>query len=205
MKTGYYNKCLNYNFEELFKRKKYKFFTKGNYNVNIIGIRSINSYKVTNKFDDVLILDYNTEVGHKRKIYTITTKPGLSVMRNPINKKGTAILVPGQYCNTYSIGLHKGKYKALCQNLKPVKVYRDIDKDEMYDLYPETIENGMFGINIHRSNETYTRESVDGYSAGCQVFNNPKDFISFMRVIEKSKTIYGNSFTYTLITEDDLI
>lgn len=205
MKTQLYAKCLIYDFKTLFEKKGYAFFTNGNYNVNIIGIRSNQGNKVTNKYDDLLIVDYNTEIGHKRQIYTITTEPGLSFMKNPSNSKGTAILVPGQYRGVYAVGLHRGKYKALCQCLGAVKVYRDGNKDDIYDLNPNKIDKGWFGINIHRSNETWTRETVDNYSAGCQVFNNPKDFVSFMNIIEKSKAIYGNKFTYTLINEEDLV
>lgn len=205
MKTQLYSKCLTYDFKTLFEKKGYAFFTKGSYNVNIIGIRSNQKGKVTNIYDDLLILDYNTEISHKRQIYTITTEPGLSLMKRPSNSKGTAILVPGQYRGAYKIDLHNGKYKALCQRLGHVKVYRDENKDEVYDYNPKTIETGWFGINIHRSNKSFTCNTIDGYSAGCQVFNDPKEFASFMRIIEKSKAIYGNKFTYTLINEEDLV
>lgn len=205
MKTQLFSKCATYDFKSLFEKKGYAFFTNGTYNVNIIGVRSNQGNKVTNKYDDLLIVDYNTEVGHKRQIYNITTEPGLSLMKNPSNAKGTAILVPGQYRGVYAVDLHRGKYKALCQRLGAVKVYRDGNKDAVYDCNPEKIDKGWFGINIHRSNETWTRETIDNYSAGCQVFNNPKDFVAFMRIIEKSKAIYGNKFTYTLIEEDDLV
>lgn len=205
MKTQLYSKCATYDFESLFKKKGYAFFTNGVYNVNIIGVRSNQGNKVTNKYDDLLIVDYNTNNGHKRQIYNITTEPGLSLMKNPSNSKGTAILVPGQYRGVYAVDLHNGKYKALCQRLGAVKVYRDGNRDNVYDLNPEKIDKGWFGINIHRSNETWTRETIDNYSAGCQVFNDPKDFVAFMRIIEKSKAIYGNKFTYTLINEEDLV
>ena len=147
---------------------------------------------------------YNTETGWKRQIYNITTEPGLSIMKAPSNAKGTAILAPGQYRGTYKIDKHNGKYDALCQRNKVVKVYRDNNRDEVYDYKPETIDTGMFGINIHRSNEFWTRATVDNYSAGCQVFNDPKEFTSFMKLVKKSASIYGNCFTYTLINEDDL-
>lgn len=205
MKTQLRAKCLTYDFKTLFEKKGYAFFTKGNYNVNIIGIRSNQDGKVTNAYDDLLIVDYNTETGHKRQIYTITTEPGLSLMKKPSNSKGTAILVPGQYRGVYKVDLHNGKYKALCQRLGSVKVYRDDNKDNIYDYNPGSIDTGWFGINIHRSNETWTRNTIDNYSAGCQTFNDPKEFAAFMRIIEKSKAIYGNKFTYTLINEEDLV
>ena len=33
------NKCANANFQDIFDRKGYVFFTKGEYNLNIIGVR----------------------------------------------------------------------------------------------------------------------------------------------------------------------
>ena len=204
MKTKTHIKCKSFDFEKLFKKKGYAYFTKGNYNLNIIGVRSNQNNKVTNKYDDCLVVIYNTELGWKRQIYTITTEPGRSIMKAPSNTKGTAILAPGQYRGAYKIDKHHGKYDALCQRNKPVKVYRDNNKNDVYDYIPENTETGMFGINIHRSNEFWTRSTVDGYSAGCQVFNDPKEFISFMSLVKKSAAIYGNCFTYTLITEEDI-
>lgn len=205
MNTELYSKCLIYDFKSLFNKKGYSFFTKGIYNLNIIGVRSNKGNKVTNKFDDILIVDYNTKTGHKRQIYSITTEPGLSSMLNPVNGKGTAILVPGQYKGAYCIALHNNKYKALCQRLKPVKVYRDGNRDKVYDLLPESIEEGNFGINIHRANESYIRSTVDSYSAGCQVFDSPKEFKSFINLLEESRKIFGNCFTYTLIDEKEIV
>ena len=172
--------------------------------LNIIGVRKNNpNNKITNLYDDILIVDYNTEVGHKRQLFNITTEPGAYYMEKLSNPYGTAILVPNQYRGAWQIGLHRGKYKALVQR-KPVSVYRDGNKNDVYDLEPTSIQNGLFGINIHRSNEAWTRNTIDQYSAGCQVFNNPTDFLAFLRLCEKQKERYGNSFTYTLINETDL-
>lgn len=199
------DKCLVYDFEKLFKEKGYAYFKNGNYNLNIIGVRKNNNNKVTNLYDDVLVVIYNTPTQKNvRQVYNITTEPGTYYMTiKPMNKKGTAILVPGQYRATWQLGLHKGKYKALCQR-KPVKVYRDGNMNMTYDLNPKKIDEGIFGINIHRSNEAWTRTTVDQYSAGCQVFNNPKDFAAFISFCEKQRELYGNNFTYTLINEEDM-
>ena len=203
MKTSLFEKAITYNFEKLFKDKGYVWFDKGNYNLNVIGIRSNNNNIVTNRYDDIIVIDYNTDICHKRVCYTITTEPGKYYMQNVANSKGTAILVPGQYRGCWKLGLHRGKYKALCQ-AKEVKVYRDNNKDMIYDMSPEIIDKGIFGINIHRSNETWTRNTIDNYSAGCQVFNDPVEFNSFIRLCEKQRKLYGNSFTYTLINEEDM-
>lgn len=197
-------KIKNADFSKIFNNLNYAYFTSGEYNLNIIGVRANMDNRVTNRYDDVIVVEYKENGKLIRKIWDITTEPGSKLMRNPSNSKGTAILVPGQYRGVYKIDLHRGKYKALCQRNGSVKVYRDKDRDNVYDCNVNTIDKGWFGINIHRSNETYTRTTIDGYSAGCQVFNNPKDFSEFMKVVEKSASIYGNKFTYTLITEDDL-
>ena len=204
IKNVLYNKCCTADFQELFKKKGYAYFTKGQYNLNIIGVRANNNNKVTNLYDDILVVIYNTPTTTKRVLYNITTEPGLYFMEKKLgNVKGTAILVPGQYRATYKIDKHRGKYDALCQR-KPVKVYRDGNMNDVYDLDPKTLDEGLFGINIHRSNQWYTRTTIDQYSAGCQVFNSPTDFTAFMRLCQKQKEIFGNSFTYTLIDEKDL-
>lgn len=203
MKESLINKIYKADFQKILKKKGYAYFNTGQYNLNIIGIRADNN-KVTNKYDDYIVVEYKSARGAEQLIYSITTEPGKYYMQTKLgNSKGTAILVPGQYRGCWQIGKHNGKYKALVQ-CKPVKVYRDGNKNDIYDLNPETIDNGLFGINIHRSNEAFTRSTIDMYSAGCQVFNNPSNFTTFMNVCERQRERYGNSFTYTLINEKDL-
>lgn len=195
------NKCTNADFKKIFARKGYAFFTKGEYNLNIIGVRHKGS-KVTNKFDDCLVVIYNTNDKQEvRRVFTCTTLPGKKAMEHPTAIKGTAILKEGQYRGAYQIGYHKGKYKALCQR-KPLPVYRDGNKDNKFDLNPLSIDKGIFGINIHKAGDNSTL--VDGWSYGCTVLAKSLDFNALMRLVERSASIYGNSFTYTLINEEDL-
>ncbi len=198
------NELIEKSIEEIMARKGYAYFKKGNYNLNLIGIRSDQGNKVTNKFDDFLLVLYYVDGVLHKKIYSITTEPGLYYMKNKLgNPKGTAILVPNQYRATWMIAKHNGKYNALCQR-KPVSVYRDGNKDMVYNLEPKTIDTGLFGINIHRSNPYTTTTNINDFSAGCQVFASPKDFKEFMELCEKQRTLYGNTFTYTLLDEKDL-
>ena len=186
--------------------KGYKFFTKGAYNLNIIGIRSNQNNKVTNLYDDALVVVYKTPSGKwTKQIYRITTEPGTYYMvKNLLNPKGTSILAPGQYRGCWEIGKHQGKYKALVQK-KKVFVYRDNNRDMVYDLLPEKLDAGVFGINIHRSNEFQVSVFVNSYSAGCQVFADPNQFQSFLRLCELQRAYFkSNSFTYTLLDEKDL-
>lgn len=203
IKDKLYNKLLNYDFEAKFKELGYAYFTKGNYNLNIIGVRRKTNGRITNIYDDYIVIIYKTPTKTQRRIYSITTEPGAYWMQHFMNPKGTAILVPGQYRGCWVIDKHKGKYEALCQR-KAIKVYRDNNKDDIYDLKPETIENGVFGINIHRSNEFCTVREINKYSAGCQVFQSPNDFANFMILCRKQRNTFGNTFTYTLIREEDL-
>ena len=195
--------------EEVLKSKGYKYFTndKG-YDVNIVGIRNSDTHgKVTNKFDDTLTLSYKDLNGKwVYNEYKATTDPGSHWEKNLLNKDGVAILKPGQYRGSHKLGLHQGKYEALRQK-SPVKVYRDDNKDGDYDLIEENVQEGVFGINIHRATAREGGKStqIDKWSAGCQVIAANDDFKLFMEVCKKAAGIWGNSFTYTLIESKDII
>jgi hypothetical protein len=117
-----------------------------------------------------------------------------------MNPQGTAILKAGQYIGGYMMGLHRGKYLALVQK-RPVQVVRDYDRNAVLDFMNGKEDKGMFGINIHRASENGITKTVDQYSAGCQVFASATEFILFLHLCERHKTLYGNEFTYTLIDE----
>lgn len=195
-------KVLNTDFQKLFKSKGYVYFTNGGYNLNIIGIRS-SEHKDNNTFDDIILVDYKNNSGVEFKfIHAITTNPGVKSLKNPINSKGCAILVPGQYRGCWTIGYHKGTYRALVQ-CKPVKVYRDKNKDNILDMSDDDIDEGIFGINIHKAGKD--SKIVDNWSAGCQVFANEDDFNTFMELCDNQiRNGKGKTFTYTLIDEKDL-
>jgi hypothetical protein len=187
--------------KKVMQSKGYAFFTNGDYNLNIIGVRS--SKREANSFDDWMVLCYKANNIWLTRIYHITTDAGTYWLKNPLDKRGTAILVPNQYRGVYSIDKHNGKYFALCQRKGKVKTYRDNDRDKILDMDASTITEGMYGINIHRSNPYTESISVDKWSAGCQVFANPKDFEQFMEICNKARNIWGNKFTYTLLLEED--
>jgi len=193
--------------KEVIISKGYKWFNDNNnkgYDVNIIGIRnSETDGKVTNRFDDTLTLSYKDAAGEwKFHQWEATTDPGQYWMENPMNKDGTAILVPGQYRGSHKIRKHQGKYEALGQR-RPVKVYRDNDRDLEYDTDEATIKEGIYGINIHRSNPYTESYYVNKWSAGCQVFKKVDDFHEFMEICRKARDIWGNTFSYTLIESKD--
>jgi hypothetical protein len=89
---------------------------------------------------------------------------------------------------------------------KPVKVYRDNNLDNKYDLNENSLEEGIFGINIHRATGRTggTSTRVDKWSAGCQVIANNNDWHEFLDICQTAREIWGNSFTYTLIESKDI-
>ena len=193
--------------EETMKSKGYKYFTGGDYDVNIIGIRNSDTKgRVTNAFDDCITISYKKDGEWKFHCFKATTDPGSHWEQNLLNEKGVAILKPGQYRGSHKIGLHQGKYEALRQQ-KPVKVYRDNNMDGKYDLLEENVHEGIYGINIHRATGLKGGKSirVDKWSAGCQVIADNDDFRLFMEIANKAKDTWGNSFTYTLIESKDIV
>ena len=188
--------------QSICEKMGYSFFTKGDYNINIIGIRS--PQLKANKFDDTMICAYKKLGVWKLKEWKITTDAGRYWLKHPMNEKGCALLVPNQYRGVYKIDKHQGRYEALCQRNGEVEVYRDDNKDQILDFNDVTKEWGMFGINIHRSNPNTESSIVEKWSAGCQVFKRVEDYNEFMDICETASYQWGNSFTYTLLKESDL-
>ena len=138
--------------------------------------------------------------------YDCTTDPGKYWVDNLMNPDGVAIVVPGQYRGSHKLRLHQGKYLALGQQ-KPVKVYRDNNRDGKYDLLEESIDEGLFGINIHRATGRAggTSIRVDKWSAGCQVIADNDDWHQFLDICQTTREIWGNSFSYTLLESKDIV
>mgnify|MGYP003630820064 CR=1 FL=1 len=186
--------------------KGYNYFENGDYNLNIIGIRNSDTADmVTNKFDDTITLSYKIDGEWQYHEFDCTTDPGTHYMDDPIlEDAGTAILKPGQYPKSHKIRKHGGKYEALGQQ-NPVTVYRDNNRDDVYNMNKENTDTGLFGINIHRatSREGNKSTQVDRWSAGCQVIASNDDFKLFMKICRKARSIWSNDFTYTLLTSKD--
>ena len=185
--------------------KGYKYFINGDYNLNIIGIRNSKTENmVTNRFDDTITLSYKINGEWQYHEFDCTTDPGTHWVKNVMNDKGVAILKPGQYPKSYRIGKHQGKYEALCQQ-NPVTVYRDNNRDDIYNLNTEKTDTGLFGINIHRATEKAGNKStkIDKWSAGCQVIASNNDWTKFIKICKKAKDTWSNNFTYTLITSNE--
>jgi hypothetical protein len=175
-------------------------FKNGDYNLNIIGVRSVNP--MPNLFIDKIYLVYKSDGNWVEEIYPITTDAGTYWLENPSRVLGTAVLVHDkQYRGVYKLGLHRGNYEALVQTGGEVLVWRDNNKDDVVDFGgPEY--SGYFGINIHRANSSRQSTQVDRWSAGCQVFANPSHFSRLIQLAKlQIRHGHGDSFSYTLLSE----
>ena len=184
------------------EKKSYQVFMDGDYNLNIIGIRS--NDETPNVFNDMIAVFYKIGINWHLHTFEATTDPGTYYLKKPLNVKGTAILVPDQYRGVYALGFHQGQYLALVQRFGAVKVFRDSNRDIILDRNPDTKDSGWFGINIHRAGKYMIPMFIDKLSAGCQVIRKYNDFKFFMNLCQKSSQIWGGKFTYTLLEEDDL-
>ncbi len=173
----------------------------GDYNLNLIGLRS--SMRDSNAFNDRLFVFYDLHDRAMMHCFDITTDPGTFYREHPINVDGTAVVAPGHYSKCWEIGKHRGLYDALVQ-VDDMAVFRDNNADRSLDMKTDTLQVGIFGINLHRANERRQSTVVGKWSAGCQVVADPLDFNIVMALAKKSADIYGPLFSYTLLDEAEL-
>ena len=192
--------------KEALSRKGHRYFESGEYNVNIVGVRnSDTANKVTNAFDDTITVSYKVDGVWQYHEFACTTDPGTHWVENIMNSDGVAILKPGQYSKSHKIRKHQGRYEALGQQ-NPVAVYRDDNRDDIYNLNKENVQIGLFGINIHRATKYAGKKSsqINKWSAGCQVIAANDDWTQFMKIMRKARHAWTNDFTYTLIESKDI-
>lgn len=169
------------------------------YDLNLFGIRTTDTR--ANEFNDWVGVMYLEGGVWNKFVFPATTDPGAYWREHPMNADGTAALKPGQYRSSHKVGEHKG-YPAL-QQKGPVVVYRDPDRNLELNLDDSNVQEGMFGINIHRASIRAPSNVVNKWSAGCQVLQDPIQFGFLLELACKSALLHGNSFTYTLLTEAD--
>jgi hypothetical protein len=201
---------MSYTREQIKKaieKKGYKWFNDDHsksYDVNIVGVRNNSpsiADKVTNVFDDHITISFKDESGNWQfYCWMATVDPGKKAVLEFSNRRGVARLVPDQYRGVWRIDKHQGKYDALCQRLGSVRVYRDANKNMVFE--EDVIDVGLFGINIHKAGRDSTW--VENWSEGCQVFKRTIDFDAFMKICKKAANIHGNKFTYTLLESTDI-
>jgi hypothetical protein len=173
--------------------------------INLIGIRNpISAEK------DVI----NDYVGYFTKtsitICPGTTEPSVYWTKSAEkNVSGTFHLKEGFHEKIWCVGTHKG-YEALVNDYrycKPTKGWRDANYNFTQDSKDVEVCD-YFGINFHRMHPLSIVDRIGKYSAGCQVFQNAKDFNAMMTFIKSSQMYLGTSektvFNYMLFAMGSL-
>jgi hypothetical protein len=124
---------------------------------------------LTNTFDDICVRYNNGKIDN---ITPCTTTPGHYYVFNPITSggiTGAAVAKEQQVLGSHKF-VSNSNWKSLWlgapyfQQIKPIIVYRDGNKDTKVDKI--NTQTGLFGINFHRGG---LGSIVDRWSAGCQV------------------------------------
>lgn len=178
----------------------YRWFDTGEFNLNLIGIRS--SDLQSNGFNDLICLAFMQGGQWILLQFDATTDPGTYYRENPAHVDGTGFLIEGQHAGAFQIGEHKG-YEALIQ-ARQLPVYRDPDCDDQLEADVGNIKRGWYGCNLHRASSKRRSKQVDRWSAMCQVLADPLEFDLLMSVVRLSADRWGSRFTYTLLSERDL-
>ena len=71
-------------------------------------------------------------------------------------------------------------------------------------MNPESIEEGWFGINIHRAKDEAFTVHVNGWSHGCQVFADDNEFEEFMDIVETPEIETANDL-FVLAFKDAVV
>jgi hypothetical protein len=186
------------------RNKGYVVFEGANLDLNIVGVRT--SDPTVDAFNDFLYVIWREGGAWESRDYPITTDPGLYWLNNfeQLQVVGTAVLKAGQYRSAFTFGLHHNSYRALVQS-KALPVYRDSNRDSVLDFDESTLDEGMFGIHIHKAGSRAEGSTlVNKWSAGCQVFSKESDFNEFMDLCDQSAQNHGDVFSYTLLNETDI-
>lgn len=175
------------------------------FSVNLGGIRTLDN--TANTFNDWLYAFYYDKNGVIQGVVVPgTTDAGVYYREHPMNKKGTAIIQHNvQHIGAYQLQdptrnkgqLGHNRQKAFRQ-VKPMKYWRDNDKDRILEFEGETFTEIGF-TNGHYMG-TVGKE-VNNWSAGCwggTVANMNKLFeVSEMQI----KHGLGDIYSYTLLHE----
>ena len=176
--------------------------------INFCGVRN----NVTNDtFNDELYIYWkDTTDGQFKCVKTsgFTTKPGKRVIlneRGDTNSKGAAIVKEGWHPDCWHHGEHGGKYDALRQDegiTKPITITRDktqFGNKGNYELriFSDTTEVGYPYTNMHRSGIPQGN-SVNGWSAGCQVFKYKNEFDEMLSMANVASQNGQTKFSYFL-------
>ncbi|MFB2970356.1 peptidoglycan-binding domain-containing protein [Aerosakkonema sp. BLCC-F183] len=158
-----------------------------------------------NEFNDRrLVIEIISGIPRIVGSWEATTEPGYHYTNNPMNPKGAARIVFGQY-KAWRVGIHGNSepHEALVQ-AAPIKVHRDANRDMMRT--GDAIEEGLFAVNQHWGYD-YPRTNISLASAGCLVGRTRNGHREFMRLIKQDNRYQINNsylFFTTIIAGDKL-
>lgn len=168
------------------------------YNLNIVGVRTLDP--ALGSFNDWLCVFFKYLGVWHYYAGRCTTEPGLYYsMTKLLNPEGAAIIKEGQYRAAYKFGLHKGK--PALEQIKPVPVYRDGDRNSVRTLTPSALPAANNKTNIHYANAMTLTPNVGRWSAGCVVIQDWMFYRLLMNLAETGAKLHGNAFTFTLLDE----
>lgn len=131
-------------------------------------------------------------------VTTGTTNAGRTALLyyDKYNLPGAAVWKTNEfYKDLFYPGYHKGRMRALRQG-KPIKYFRDKNKDERADESGELFE-GIIYANFHGCDydpfSQVIKNAVNGWSFACQVCNRMSDYRQIIRATwaRKKKVDYG--------------
>lgn len=185
--------------QELYARYGYKWDS----HINIFGIRDESNARadVYNDYICVVLSDERDLNVAPESVYVFacTTDPGVYWSDNDNRARvgwsaGAAHLCLGQYLGAYVVGPHRGE-ESLVQWGNKVRIWRDLD--ENFQNNENVVQEGYFGINIHRG----AGNKIGKWSAGCQVIPGTVQFNAFMQAVKSSMAYRDNPkfrYNYTL-------
>jgi hypothetical protein len=198
------------------------------YNLNYWAVRTKDVD--SDAFNDYRVMFWWYKGKLEMVVHNVTTDPGLYWRLHPMNSAGCGVLLEGQWRGCWTPGLHYGD-PALNQ-LQPVTVIRDFDKDAHIDIIYDQIYLGKCTKKPSYQNGVQTVEYFDqsgakvymlqtgwfgvnhhhagedsqknwNWSAACQVTQKMKDHNEFVSIYSKAVANFGKAITYTLVAERD--
>lgn len=108
------------------------------------------------------------------RYFSGTTRAGLDGLLKPINKEGTAIVVPGYYKGVYQRGLHgisRGAGHQAFRQVGKLRFWRDANRDRKWDPTGKIYESSLSFLNFHGAPQKggTLAHRVGMHSVGCQV------------------------------------
>ncbi|HHN48737.1 MAG TPA: N-acetylmuramoyl-L-alanine amidase [Bacteroidales bacterium] len=184
--------------------KGYRVFreSRKNYNLNIVGIRKTDAEP--DKFNDQIVVFWLFDGKWHLREYSATTDPGLAFLNAPVNQPGNILLKDGQYLSAFRLGRTQGKFKALVQ-ARPLTVIRNFKRNSLMFTTNGKQQTGFFGIHVYHTPGSGLNVFTRQWTAGSQLFAKTSDYAGFIKLCENAVLNWDNSFTYTLLNENDLL